>query len=188
MLKNLKIKNNKTILIALIAITFFLLEILIVSLAFYSQKKQSYGEIQLGELDFEIKISLTDDIVCLPGDSVNLSIEIVNKVLNKTNLIPFYFRFKILNGNEDFSNEYFSLENAENFVYDGNYFYYKHKMEKFDTAKLINQIVIPTYFNYLDAENFNLQVLVDAVQSEFGAYKEVFPDAPQEWTTFIENN
>lgn len=188
MFKKMKKMDSKTFIIVLIAIAFFSFEILVISLAFYSQKKQASGEIMLGELDFNINIDLVDDVICLPGDSVNLNIEIENKVLNKTNLIPFYFRFKILNDGEDYSSDYYFLENAENFVYDGNFFYYKQKVNTFDKAKLINKILIPTYFDYIDAENFNLQVLVDAVQSEYGAYKDVFPDAPQEWIRFIENN
>ena len=39
-----------------------------------------------------------------------------------------------------------------------------------------------------ESEHFNISITIDAVQSEYDAYKDVFNDAPEEWILFIENN
>jgi len=185
----IKKKNNEfTLLITIIALAIFIIEILTISFAFFETNTKATGQITLGELDYDIVVnsSLQDKII-MPADNVDLNISIINSVDKKSNLIPFYFRFQILNGENKFDKDFVILENDDDFIYDNFYFYYKYKLKFKEEAKLIKQIQIPSYFTELDAQNFDLQLEVDAVQSENEAYKDVFYDAPSEWLRFIEN-
>ena len=158
------------------------------TIAFFAKSQSKGGIITLGELDFDIELTSQNSTNILPGDTVNVDIFINNAVENKTGLVPFYFRFKILNNNNDYNFFNLVLENDENFVQKDNFYYYKFKLKPNDKVKVLDAIVIDTSLTQENYEDINLKILVDAVQSEFGAYKEIFPDAPKEWLNFIENS
>lgn len=183
-----KSNNEFTLMITIIALAIFVIEILAISFAFFEKNTKVTGQITLGELDYDIVVnSSLENKTIMPSDNVDLNVSIINSVGKKSNLIPFYFRFQILNGEDNFDKDFVVLENDDDFIYDNYYFYYKYKLKFNEEAKLIKQIQIPSYFTEQDAQNFDLQLEVDAIQSEHGAYKDVFYDAPSEWLRFIEN-
>lgn len=154
------------------------------SIAYFTSTKNIAGDIQLGELDFEILVDSKNAVNIMPGDKLDININVVNKVANKRNLIPFYFRFCFLDNNVK---NIIDFENDNNFIKDDNYYYYKYKVKVNDTVNLINSIKINELLSQNEVDSLSLEIMVDAVQSEFGAYKEVFNDAPKEWLEFIEN-
>ncbi len=184
------IKENKDLIIILAIITIVIIFMFTISftLSFFKKQIDSSGEITLGELDYNILINYDTSNEIMPGDDVELSIKVENKVKNKPNLVPFYFRFEILNGSEEYDPSLITLLNADDYIYYGNFWYYKHKVLKNETANLLKSIHIDEELTQNESEYFDLQVLVEAVQSEHGAYKEVFEDAPEEWKRFVENN
>ena len=103
-------------------------------------------------------------------------------------MVPFYFRFKIINGDENYNSNFFSLTTSKDFISDNNFYYYKNKVKFGDKVELIKNLIIDTEFSDQNLKSLNISILVDAVQSEFGGYKEIFYDAPLEWVEFIENN
>ncbi len=181
-------KNSEYILlISIIMVAIFSVLILSISVAYFQTKKEIGGEITLGELDYKINVDYDENLLIMPGDDVPMKIFVENKVLGKNNLIPFYFRFKVLNGIDDYDKDLLKIETSD-YIFDNSFFYYKHKVGANETAKLINSIIVPTTLTESQSELFDLKVLVEAVQSENGAYKDVFYDAPSEWVEFIENN
>ena len=164
------IKENKDLIIILAIITIVIIFMFTISftLSFFKKQIDSSGEITLGELDYNILINYDTSNEIMPGDDVELSIKVENKVKNKPSLI--------------------TLLNSDDYIYDGNFWYYKHKVLKNETANLLKSIHIDEELTQNESEYFDLQVLVEAVQSEHGAYKEVFEDAPEEWKRFVENN
>lgn len=181
-------KNSEYILfITIILIVIFSILMLLVSVAYYQTKKQTEGEIFLGELDFNINVSSNQVDLVMPGDEVPMSIVVENKVENKTNLVPFYFRFKVLDGQNDYDKKFLKF-NQNDYIFKDSFYYYKHKVNAGQSAKLISSIIVPSSLSQNQSELFDLQVFVEAVQSEFGAYKDIFYDAPSEWVEFIENN
>lgn len=185
MIKIFNKEHDLTMVVAIIAVAFFLIEILTLSIAYFDANKQAGGDIVLGDLDFTINVDYQGENYIFPGDNVDIDISVSNYSDNKKNLVPFYFRFKMLE-EQGFCN--IILDNEDNFVIGGDYYYYKYKVEFNKTVKLIKGIYIPTNLTQKQSEDFDLQIVVEAVQSEFGAYKDEFPDAPIEWVTFIENN
>lgn len=184
------LKNHKELVFILTILSLILvfMVILTTSLAFFNDREEISGNIQLGELDYVIEVNNFNVSLLLPGDEIDIDVTIKNQVDNKNNLIPFYFRFKILNGEEDYNSNLIFIQSGENYIKSDNYYYYKYKLLQNQSTKILEKIVIDSSLTKENVNNVNLAILVDAVQSEYGAYKEVFKDAPIEWVEFIENN
>lgn len=184
-----KLLNKRKYIIVLLAIIFFLLFLFIFStIAFFSASKKAEGDITLQELDYQILIDNNSKNLIVPGDNLDISVVLENKVENKNNLVPFYFRFKILNGLDDYNSSHVTLTTCDDFVFDNNFFYYKFKLNFQESVEIVKNIILDKNLTQQNVEELNLQILVEAVQSEFDAYKEIFFDAPSEWVEFIENN
>lgn len=160
---------------------------LTLTFSYFFSNKTIVGTIKTGELDYEISFGEANTENIMPGDTVEITTKIINKVKGKDNLIPFYFRFKLLNsGTED--KDYLVLKQYDNYIKDGSYFYYKYKVFVNDEVELFDQLSVSTLLTLDKVDDVDLSILVDAVQSEYGAVYEIFYDAPQEWFNFIENN
>ena len=99
------VKKHKDLVIILIiffAVLVFMV-ILSVTFAFFQESKSLSGQITLGELDYTINVNNVSQNLLLPGDNLVVNVNIENSVNGKINLVPFYFRFKILNGENDYS-------------------------------------------------------------------------------------
>ena len=188
MFRNLNKYKDLIILLTIIILLIVFIFLISSTLSYFKKSTQVSGNIQLGELDFTINVSNISNKLYLPGDTVDLNINIENKSGLKTNLVPFYFRFKIIKGDENYKSDYISLTTAQDFITDDNYYYYKNKVFFGDKVELLKNLVIDTRFTDQDIKSLEVYILVDAVQSEYGAYKEIFHDAPLEWVEFIENN
>lgn len=185
--KLLKKHIDLIIIVSILLLVSVLLFIFSFTLAYFNNKKEISGQISLGELDYTITVQNLSQNNVLPGDEIETKVNLENKVTGKTNLIPFYFRFKVLNDENNLSN-IVQVDIDENFIYDGNFNYYKHKLQFGEKVNLFNKIKISKSLTKENAEDLNIFVLVEAVQSEYDAYKEIFYDAPLEWVQFIENN
>lgn len=175
-----KFDKQLYILLAILLIVLFFMVIIGSSLAYFSRNEKISGNIQLGELDFNIVWDIPASVV-MPGDSVNTNVKIENKVEGKENLIPFYFRFQITSSN------FISLNyDKTKFIYDENFYYYKYKVQPNEETLLFNSFAISK--DLRESDTLSLGVIVEAVQSEYGAFKEFFTDAPTQWVEFIENN
>ena len=184
--KNKKEYKDLTFLITIVLLISLSFVVLSFTIAYFASNDIKQGDITLGELDFDIVTTYTETKKIMPGDEVDVSAKIVNSVKNKKNLVPLYFRFKVLNG-ENFYN-FITLNVDEKYIYDGNYYYYKYKVQKDKSAIMFDKIIISDKLTEKDVEDLGLILTVDAVQSEYGAYKDEFSDAPKEWVDFIENN
>lgn len=185
-----KIYNkNKDLILIITFLTLVIVFLFILSqtFSFFFAKKEGSGEIQLGELDFAININSQNYDNIMPGDTVLINAEILNNIKNKNNLVPFYFRFAFLD-NINNKKEFLKI-NSENFIYDSNsnYYYYKYKVSTNEKVKLFDELSFSYVITENDINNINGEIKVEAVQSEYGAYKDIFYDAPQEWIDFIEN-
>lgn len=154
------------------------------SLAYFTSSKSASGGIQLGELDFEIKTETIKSTFVMPGDKLNINVSVINKVGNKKNLIPFYFRFCFLDNK---IKNAIDFDCGNNFIKDDNYYYYKYEVKVNENINLVDSIKINEYLTKYETENLSFDIMVDAVQSGNEAYKEIFNDAPKEWLEFIEN-
>jgi len=183
-IKNMKLLNKSDkqlyILLAILIIVVFFMVILGSTLAYFNKSEKAGGNIQLGELDFNIVWNIPTNIV-MPGDEISVNAKLENKVDSKQNLIPFYYRFQIEGSN------FITLNyNQDDYIYDGNFYYYKFKVQPNEETTLFNSFLISK--DLRESDMFSMGVIVDAVQSEHGAYEEIFPDAPTQWVEFIENN
>lgn len=179
-------KTKKTIIfISIVSGIIIFSLILFLTVSYFSSSKNIAGNITLGELDFNILVSSKSEKL-LAGDYAEVNVTLENKVNNK-NLVPFYFRFCILNNNENYSNNFVSLLNNENFTKSEKYFYYNNIVNINETIFLINKLFIDENFSEEDAKNSNFEIFIEAVQAGDEAYKEVFYDAPKEWFNEIKN-
>ena len=184
------VKKHKDLVIILIiffAVLVFMV-ILSVTFAFFQESKSLSGQITLGELDYTINVNNVSQNLLLPGDNLVVNVNIENSVNGKINLVPFYFRFKILNGENDYSLDLINLIVGEDYILGENFYYYKYKLKQGEKTQILNRITIDKNLKKEDVQDLDLSILVYAVQSEHFAYKEVFLDAPAEWIEFIENN
>ena len=186
---NKLLKKHKDLLIILTIFMLVLVFMVIISatLSFFNTSKKINGEIILGELDYTINVNNISQKLLLPGDDLKVNVNIENKVTNKSNLVSFYFRFKILNGEAPYNLSLVNLIAGENYITSNNFYYYKYKLNAGESTKILDRITIEETLEEENVQNLDLSILIDAVQSEHGAYKEVFQDAPQEWIDFIEN-
>lgn len=172
--------KRKELLIILIMITCIAMLLIFLgsTFSFFKNEKTAQGQIQLGELDFTIQTSSNATSI-MPGDKVDVLAEISNKVLGKTHLIPFYFRFKLTD-----SENYEANISANNFILgEDNFYYYKYKLLPDKKVQLFSSIKIK---ESLISENYiDVAIYVEAVQSEHDAYLEIFDNAPSEWLNFI---
>ena len=178
--------KDLTFLFTILFLVSITLVVLSFSIAYFSTNKSASGGITLGELDYEIVVNNIEDKILMPGDNIDVDVTIQNSVNGKKNLVPFYFRYKILNKETDC--KFIKPAEITDFIYDGDFYYYKYKLEKNKSTNLFKKIIVDENLTQQDANDFDLLIYVDAIQSEYGAYKELFPDAPKEWVEFIENN
>ncbi|MBE5746097.1 MAG: hypothetical protein E7359_02290 [Clostridiales bacterium] len=184
------LKKHKDLVIILSLLVLFVVFAIFVSstLTFFKNNSSVKGEVQLGELDFTINVTNFTNKNYMPGDEIDINVNIENKVENKEFLIPFYFRFSFID-EFNYLKTFLKANLEENFIYDNKeYYYYKYKVNVNDKVKLINGIRIDKNFTDQTIKEIDISVIIDAVQSEYGAYKEIFYDAPTEWIEFIENN
>jgi len=183
------LKKHKDLIIILAIFMLVLVFMVIISntFAFFQISKTTNGEIILGELDYTINVNNISQTLLLPGDDIEIDVGVENFVKNKKELVPFYFRFKILNGEKNYDLNLINLMISDDYIMGNDFYYYKYKLSYGDRAKILNRITIDETLKKENIEDLNLSILVDAVQSEFGAYREVFYDAPIEWFKYIEN-
>lgn len=175
-------RKKEIIIIFLIFLsTTFLILLLGSTFSYFKNSKETTGQIQLGELDFTIQTSEVSQFI-MPGDSVNLNSTIINKVNGKTRLIPFYFRFKLT----DTQNYEININLNDYILGEDNFYYYKYKLQPNSSQQLFSSLNVNKEIQ--SASSLDVAIYVEAVQSEYQAYLEVFKDAPLEWIEFIENN
>lgn len=177
------IRKRKELLIILffLALTTILILLLGTTFSYFKSNRTIQGQIQLGELDFTVETSSSEKTI-MPGDTINVTAKILNKVTGKTRLIPFYFRFKITDS-ENFN----ANINLNDFILGEDEFYYcKYKILPNANQQLFSTISINK--NLTSGSLINVSIYIEAVQSEYQAYIEVFKNAPLEWIEFIENN
>lgn len=177
-----KIKQKEFLIMLSISVFVTLLILLISStFSYFKSNKTILGQIQLGELDFSIETSKINDII-MPGDTIDLTVSVLNKVEGKERLIPFYFRFKT----SDNDNYQLNVD-LNNFILGEDGFYYcKYKVEPYKSQLLFTNINIDK--NVTAEQTIEFGILVEAVQSEYQAYLDIFDSAPPDWIDFIENN
>lgn len=187
---NKLLKRNKDLIIisSILIILLVFMVLISSSFAYFLNSKSASGNIELSELDYNINVNNISKVYLLPGDEVEINVSIENFVEGKGELVPFYFRFKILNQDIAYNLDLIKLSADENYIKDENYYYYKYKLKYKDSAKILDKVVIDSSLTKEDILNLDISIFVDAVQSEYGAYSEVFYDAPEEWIEFIENN
>lgn len=160
-----------TILILLLGSTF----------SYFKKDSAISGQIQLGELDFIVETASSQETI-MPGDTINLTAEILNKVAGKTRLIPFYFRFKLTD-----SENYAANINSNKYILgEDGFYYYKFKLKPNAKEELFSNLLVGK--NITSGKAMDLAIYIDAVQSDYQAYIDVFENAPPEWIEFIENN
>ena len=197
--KNVKIfnKNNTKnaffLLIFFIFLSFFLL--ILTTLAFFSSTNSASGSITLGELDFIIYENQLQQNSVLPNGSLGKTVSIINSRnasgTNYQNLCPFLFRFDFdvfVNDeiDEDLKERIILVQNANQYVFDSNYYYFLNVLNQNQTVNLCNAINFDSSIgNEYQGKDINIVFYVDAIQSENGAYQEVWLDAPDEWVEQI---
>lgn len=185
---NKVLKKHKDLIIIMLFLSIVVVFMVLISLtySFFAVKNTVKGEIVLGELDFQIISNTSIKEKIMPGDTVKIDLILYNNFPQKNNLIPFYFRFKLLTG--DFDRNLIKTSFVENdYIQDNDYYYFKGKVNVNDSVNLIDSLTFDGKMSQIDAKIFDLQVQVEAVQSEYDAYKEIFYDAPTEWVELIEN-
>ena len=106
MLNILKKHYDLTIILSILLVVFIFMVTISYTFAFFFSNKSITGTILLGELDYDVVIVNNQNDIIMPGDNVDVNIKIVNAVNGKSNLVPFYFRFKFLCGDNIYDKEF----------------------------------------------------------------------------------
>lgn len=185
-----------------IAIAFFALivfcVVFIVSLAYFSNKKNAQGGITLGELDFCIFEDDSKIGNVLPGQMVDKKIYVANsrdtEQKNFAGLCDILIRFSVSIDGDDVPEDVkklvaISIENSEDFVKGDDYIYYCNKIDAGQKISLFDKIKFDAEIdNTMQQKNVEIKVVVDALQAENEAYLDVWKDAPSAWLEKIKKN
>lgn len=183
--------NSKDLIILLSIILLVIFSnLVIISFAYLSNFKKIQGTITLGEIDFSIEEAAKTNILVTPNNLIDKVVYVGNfRNLNPKDfngLTSFFFRFNIKvlledTISEELTNSIFIFSDAD-FYNDNNYYYYIGSLDAGQTVNLCNKILFNNLIdNKYQQKQIKLQFTVDAVQSQYDAYKEVWQDYPPEW-------
>lgn len=192
--------SNQTQKVTLIfAIAFFVFVILIVSIstAFFSSSATGQGQIALGELDFCIYSTDAQNSVVMPYMFVGQTASITNSRnqdgSDYQNLCNILFKFSIyvtIDGKVDkdiVDDIDFYINNAK-YIKSQNEFYYLGFLTAGQSETIFNDVFLDSRIgNLYQGKEINFIISVDAIQAENDAYKDLWSDAPIEWTEQIES-
>ena len=191
--------TKKQIYVSIVFVALLVISIiLIVSLAFFSNKKSAQGGITLGELDFCIFEDDSKIGNVLPGQTVEKKIYVANSrdKLQKdfSGLCDILIRFSVSIDGDDVPEDVkklvdVSIENSEDFVRGDDYIYYCNKIDVGQKISLFDKIKFDAEIdNTMQQKNVEIKVVVDALQAENEAYLDVWKDAPSAWLEKIKKN
>ena len=192
-------KNTQKNIILWLSITLLVvfLFLLFLTFAYFSNNNLLSGTIKLAELDFTIYENDLQSNIVLPNGTYQKTVTVVNarNMIGDDyyNLCPVVLRFNfnvLVDGveNENFKQKINISFDENDFFTDDNFYYCMHILNPSKEVNLCDAI----YFDD-DIENeyqnkyINLIFNVDAVQSENGAFQEIWQDAPPEWIEYISN-
>lgn len=181
-----KLHYSQLLAILSVSTIFLFVIFLTVTISYFSQTKNSSGEIVLGELDFCLYETGTGGENIVPGAEIDKQIKLVNarniSGTNKNNLCSIFIKFSI-NSSEIIS-PYFEQQN--NWTVDGNDYYFNRSVSPGETINLCDKLIFSVnagneYQNQMLDITFN----VSAIQAENNAYVELWPNAPQSWKNIV---
>ena len=188
-------KRDFSLQIVLLALLLFLFSSLVLSTAFFSNTNNITGTIKLAELDFCITENGVSSNNVLPSQTIQKVISVSNSRDASKNdydgLCPIFFRFRfsVFCGNildENLKNSILLNYNENNFTFDGDMFYFNNVLNPGEISNLCTGITFSSDIeNYYQNKNIQIEFEVDAIQSQFGAYQEIWTDAPNEWVQII---
>ncbi len=195
--KNIK---NQNAVIFWLAVGFFaiLLIIIAITAAYFSNQKSSSGQITLGELDFTLYENQSNFQNVMPSQNIAKSVSIVNAKnasgTNYQNLCPMFFKFSLDVFVDEERDDYLanlitpSFISSNNYTQSGKEFYYNNVLNQGEVANLCDGLQFSHIIdNQYQDKSLNIVFNVNAIQSQNGAYLELWQDAPAEWIEAIEN-
>lgn len=194
--KNKSINNNEKILIFLFVAFLILIVSLILSLAFFSNSKQSTGTITLGEVDFCVYDNVNLSSYVMPADTVPFEVSVINSRnisgTDTNNLADILLRYKIkfVLDNEVFLDEYDLLDcitaDDDLCTFDGEYYYLNSVLEVGQNINICDYVSFSQNMsNSFQNKLFEIVFEVDALQAQNDAYLEEWEDAPEVWKNLI---
>ena len=169
------------------------------SSAYFNAAKVVTGQINLGNLDFQIlnnfsQINTSENNLFMPDEVIDNAISILNALdeqgLNYDGLVPFYVRIKpvlLINGIDSLEYLHIELANPAQWIQGADGFLYCTQEVLAGQSINFNNYFVLSYL--ISNQHQNLPVYlgleVDAVQSENLAYLDVWQTAPEEWKNAI---
>ena len=195
-----KIFSNQTKTVTIIfAISFLLFILLTVGMttAYFSNNKTSQGQITLGELDFCISVTDTQNTTVLPnmffGQTASISNSRNADGSDHQNLCDILFKFSIfvmIDGivDNDIAGQLDFYIDSTKYVRSGSEFYYVGYLSAGQSEVIYNDIFLDsTIGNFYQGKEIDFIISVEAIQAQNEAYKDLWQDAPLTWTQQIEN-
>ena len=186
--------NNQTKKVTIAFAMAFLLFVVLtigISTAFFSNSKTSQGQITLGELDFCISATQTQNTTVMPNMFVGQAVSVSNSRnpdgSNYRNLCNILFKFSIfvtIDGQIDYdiAEQLDFYIDSTKFIQSGNEFYYVGFLTAGQSQVVYSDIFLDgTIGNLYQGKEINFIISVDAIQAENGAYLALWQDAPAEW-------
>ncbi len=190
-------KDNKIIVYLAASLIVILLLVFTISLAFFSNNNTTSGTITVGEIDFSVYENNEQIGYVIPGQTAQKTITVINsrnsQGTNTKNLGTFLFKFNLEvyvdnEYDENLSKLVYPNIDLYNFTQDGEEYYYNGCLNKAESVNLCSNITFSEGIDdYYQNRNINIVFVIDAVQAENSAYKELWPDAPQSWVEIINN-
>lgn len=191
---NKKTKRQDLVILFGILALAIIANFVIFSFSYFSQNKTAAGTITLGEVDFSITENNAGSITVLPNTVVNKTVSVGNfRNLDSGNykgLAPIVIRFSVLsflNGqqNDNLLN-YIQVLSNDMFIKHGGYYYFCGVLKAGQKINLCNSLSFNKVIdNMYQQKPLQLHFLVEAVQWQNDAYKEVWPDYPPQLEQYV---
>ena len=189
-----KWKKMDTILILALAGMIFLCIIIISSVAYFSNQKTVSGTITLGELDFSIGESEITDVLVVPSSTTQHSVFVGNFRYNDEkdfkNLCGIYFRYswQILVDKvyDEHLTKLVKVLTSDDYLSDGNWVYFCKTLSRGEKTDICSGFqFVEEIGNEYQNKSVEVVFMIDAVQADNIAYKEVWNDYSSQWETVM---
>lgn len=173
--------GKKKVIILSLSILIVISIIVAITTAYFSSKQNVGGLITLKELDFSIYGDMEDNVVVMPGDTIDVNCYVINSRdvdgNDYDNLAEIYVRFSLNLVSENTNLTFDILQDSEDFVFLNDTCYYINKINAGDMVNIIKQIKFPTTIsNDFNNKNIYFELSVDAIQATDDAIMDLWPD------------
>ena len=187
-------KEQISIVIIILIATILLCLLVVFSVAYLNVKNDLGGVIAVGDISIFVERENEDQTSIVPGADISQNVTVFNarKRDDFDKLCPVLLRFDInvlVDGIlDDTLYQYITpiFANMSDFTQDGKLYYYNDVLSPGESVNICKSLHFDNQIgNVYQGKSVQVNFVVDAIQSQNGAYLEEWSDAPKNWQQLI---